>query len=397
MSLIAMAFFQNAVAGMLLMIHMRSSSSPNVRCTSSDANNARIVALPHLTRAYWPHAVISSWWGPLSGWASSITALMRLPPSSPSARSIQMLKLDDGGTVGLDWFSGVDGIPPNSKIAILFPGLGNDSQTHLIQQTASRLHKQGIYPVTVNYRGVLGDLTSHRIGCMDSWRDVDAIVTHIVNLHQPREIVAVAWSMGGVILTRYLGEGSDASKHITAAVTLSAPLDTKAQQEWMKADVMGRITDFVLGSVFMMKALVSRGMIQNLQSMGVSLSDVMKIRGIRDVDRYIICPIHKYPDVEDYYIDNNPAPFLGNIQIPLLAVHAADDPVTPLQCLPLASLAENPDITFAVTKFGGHMGWTSASVLPLQSSWADDLTLRFFQHEEGVRNRKLGLHTRSRL
>lgn len=278
-------------------------------------------------------------------------------------------------------------------MVILLPGLGNDSQTHFIQNMAALLYSQGFWPVTVNYRGIMGELSSARIGCLDSWRDMDAVIAHIVQEHSPGEVEAVGWSMGGAILTRYLGESSELSEHIKSAVTLSAPLDTAAQLHWFRDAWAGRLMNFCLGFVFKLKLLSSAQTRSRIESFGISVSELLRSHTIEDADRLLICRLHGYEDTMEYYSRNNPAPHLQNIKVPLLAIHALDDPVTPAALLPREAILENPNITLACTRHGGHIGWTAGHDI-LRWSWADAAATRFLQHEVG---RRAGVHVQSAL
>jgi len=222
---------------------------------------------------------------------------------------------------------------------------------------------------------------------MDSWRDLDTVVEHIAATAENSRISAVAWSMGGVILTRYLGEGSASSRRISCAAALSTSLDTEAQFRWFQDTRMGCVANVVLGAAAMLKTFVaSPGTIQKVRGWGITLSEICSVRSIIDLDRIVVCRLHSYPRVEDYYSQNNPLPHLHNIAVPLLVLHAKDDPVTPECCLPRAAMRENPWITLAVTAYGGHIGWTKGNN-PLGSSWADALVLKFIQANEGSQQR----------
>ena len=63
---------------------------------------------------------------------------------------------------------------------------------------------------------------------------------------------------------------------------------------------------------------------------------------------------------------------------PLLVVHARDDPVVPVWSLPLAAMASNPHIVTAITRHGGHIGYT-AGATPLLGAWTDRVLVHYLR------------------
>ena len=125
---------------------------------------------------------------------------------------------------------------------------------------------------------------------MDSWRDLDRVIEHLLTLH-PAGISAVGWSMGGLILARYLGESTQLSRSIDSAVTLSAPLDTGRQLQYMQRSWAGRLIGVMLGAGFLLQTLFTSDTRAKLTEFGIPLSVLSQIRSILDVDRLIVCPL----------------------------------------------------------------------------------------------------------
>lgn len=61
-----------------------------------------------------------------------------------------------------------------------------------------------------------------------------------------------------------------------------------------------------------------------------------------------------FPDVWAYYRWASSEQVLEDIEIPFLAINAADDPVV---TLPPANGSGNPKVVMAMTRAGGHIGW----------------------------------------
>ena len=70
---------------------------------------------------------------------------------------------------------------------------------------------------------------------------------------------------------------------------------------------------------------------------------------------------------------------VGAVRRPLLVVASDDDPIVPIASLPLDAMEANPHIVTAVTRHGGHMGYT-AGLSPLQHSWVDNILVHYVRH-----------------
>ena len=69
------------------------------------------------------------------------------------------------------------------------------------------------------------------------------------------------------------------------------------------------------------------------------------------------CPPFPFSDVDDYYRWASTQNVMNNIRVPVLALHAADDPIITILPLDTSGFSVNPWIVFAVTSGGGHLGW----------------------------------------
>ena len=83
--------------------------------------------------------------------------------------------------------------------------------------------------------------------------------------------------------------------------------------------------------------------------------------------------------VDQYHEHASAVHVLHRIRRRTLVVHAADDPIVPAAAMPLAAMAANPHIVTAITRHGGHMGYT-AGLTPLAHTWTDRLLVHFLNH-----------------
>lgn len=58
-----------------------------------------------------------------------------------------------------------------------------------------------------------------------------------------------------------------------------------------------------------------------------------------------------------YYRWAGAAQHIDNVAVPLLTFSAKDDPIVATTTVPLEAAERNPNLVFATTKHGGHLGW----------------------------------------
>lgn len=325
-----------------------------------------------LLRDYWPHPILE-----FSGYTSTVwSGFWAVLPSAISPGAIEELTLEDGGTVSLHWCEEPVGVGSREKrIALVLPGLNNDSRTSFIQTTMQHLRGYGFHAVALNYRGTGGlELKSPRLGCADSWRDIAPVVAHLQRSHPGALIFGIGFSMGGGILLRHLGE-EGARAGFKAAVTIAAPVDFIAVASSLESSVRKRWMNFLM--VNGIKFLMLHGVMKSPFAGMLDVGKLWRARSLRQFDEASVCRMHGYKDAEDYYNQSSALPKLRNVAVPTLIVHAADDPVVSVKTLPIEELRQNPRIYVAITRRGGHIGWGSGGLGA--AAWTDNMAADFMQ------------------
>jgi predicted alpha/beta-fold hydrolase len=85
--------------------------------------------------------------------------------------------------------------------------------------------------------------------------------------------------------------------------------------------------------------------------------NTFKAKTLEDFDHYWTAPSFGFQSSDDYYAQASSAPYLKNISVPTLALHAANDPIVVPECVPEDFLNDNLNIRFEKYPFGGHMGF----------------------------------------
>ena len=127
---------------------------------------------------------------------------MRVCPELIQKR--ERVTLPDKDFIDIDWsFSDI----PTKKVAILLHGLEGNAQRTYIKGAANTLLKENWDIAAMNFRGCSGEdnklYQSYHSGKTD---DLEAIINHILEKDNYKEIVLVGFSLGGNLLLKYLGE-----------------------------------------------------------------------------------------------------------------------------------------------------------------------------------------------
>jgi predicted alpha/beta-fold hydrolase len=111
--------------------------------------------------------------------------------------------------------------------------------------------------------------------------------------------------------------------------------------------------------------------------------DATKLRAVRTVrayDELVIAPMHGFPNAHDYYVRTSSGPLLGQIEVPTLLVHAADDPMVTEPSVRPSLRQASRAIRIAWSERGGHVGWFGGvSESAWLDTWAMQRVIAFFR------------------
>lgn len=397
-SAVAAATIGAAVVGLRRRLVTKGSTHPTVHASSPEMRSVleKLQSLLLLrSRLAFPECL---------GLASTLSLGLRRPPPPANVLRVHtqppdlghraaayhdetLVRLADGGTVRLSWrrHDGALGTPCHGVVLVL-PGLNNDSSWAFVQHTAALCCRRGLDAAVCDYRGVGGQpLTSARLGCADSWRDLEAVIVAVRARCPGQPLFGIGQSMGGLMLSKFLSVVG-ASSPFAACCLVSAPLDASAHMARLESTAAHRVVN----------ASMALGATLGLARLGVDAEARRQLRGrlswaavassapggLRALEAASICPLHGYADPEDYYAFCKPT--IADIATPLLVLHAEDDPVIGAADLPLAELRANPHVALVLTRSGGHLGFASGARhsgsswdWAREASWADAMCARF--------------------
>lgn len=190
-------------------------------------------------------------------------------------------------------------------------------------------------------------------------------------------MLAVGISLGGNALLRYLGEHGTDARHLSAAATVSAPLDMRAG-----GAALSRGFNMVYTRMFL-RTLKEKASAKLDQHPGLyDRAAMLASRNLSEFDNLVTAPLHGYHDVLDYWTRASSKPILRDVRVPALVLNARNDPFLPGQHLP-GPADVSSDVVLDQPQHGGHVGFLLRHDSGLRNmagriDWMPARVLRFF-------------------
>ena len=240
-------------------------------------------------------------------------------------------------------------------IVVLLHGLAGSAESHYAKGMLAAVKAKGWIGVLMHFRGCSGrpnrQARSYHSG---DTRDIEFLSNWLRHCYPNAPLVAIGFSLGGNVLTRYLAEYQQ--HPYSAATVVCAPLDLTSCSERIGKGV-SRIYQKYL--VDMLKAATFEKIEQQLlpQLCPTKLANITKLW---DFDQMVTAPINGFNSAAHYYQEASGKPVMANINVPCLFIHAADDPfLSHHDIMPSDNLPEH--ITFEVSEKGGHVGFVAGN------------------------------------
>jgi len=258
----------------------------------------------------------------------------------------ERLELDDGDFLDLDWLK-----CGSEKVMILNHGMEGDSKRHYIKRFSKFFHKKGWDILAWNYRSCSGEL--NRLAKFYSYggmSDLATVTKHVLDLNYS-QVVLVGFSMGGGLVTKYLGT-QPIEKRITHGIVFSVSSDVKDSVnavEKKKHIIYSRLYVNKLKNKLKEKARV----FEELRNIPFK-----RIKTFKDIHQHYTVPHHNYTNIDQFYEEASSGPHIKNIGVPTLMINALNDPILGKKCYPYEAARANPHFFLETPKYGGHLGFS---------------------------------------
>jgi uncharacterized protein len=259
---------------------------------------------------------------------------------------------------------------------IIVHGLEGSSESQYVMGITEKALAAGMNVVRYNQRNCGGtDALAPVLYHSGLSGDVAAVARELIARDHISHLALVGFSMGGNLVLKLAGEwGSTGPPQFRAAVACCPSMDLAASADALH-EPANRLYElyflFNLRRRMMHKARLFPGHF-----------DVTRMRGmrsLRDFDHQITAYYCGFSGADDYYARAAASSVVGQIAVPTLIVHAANDPFIRILPETRRKIAANPQITFVETNDGGHCAFIGSRNRCDDGFWAESQIVNFLR------------------
>ncbi|RZL96568.1 MAG: alpha/beta fold hydrolase [Variovorax sp.] len=258
----------------------------------------------------------------------------------------------DGDFIDVDFLDAPTAGP--KPLLVLFHGLEGSSRSHYAEAFAAFAAASGWDYAVPHFRGCSGELNlAPRAYHSGDFEEIGWILARLRMRQRDAHMLAAGVSLGGNALLRWAEEaGTEASKVVSAVVSISAPLDLAAG-----GAAIGRGFNRLVYTRMFLSTMKPKALAKLAQHPGLFDRDVLlAARNLYDFDNVFTAPLHGFRDTDDYWTRGSARPHLHAIRIPALVVNATNDPFVPAESLPRQNEVGG-HVTLWQPAHGGHVGF----------------------------------------
>ncbi|WVO16146.1 hypothetical protein L204_103816 [Cryptococcus depauperatus] len=325
-----------------------------------------------------------SWWLP-NGHAQTIYAsLADCSKDDHITYHRQLLRLPDGGTIGIDIYPPLAiQLADEAPVIVINHGLTGGSHESYVRNLVVWLTKSvadgglGGRAAVVNFRGCANTpITSPHLYSSGNTVDNHTATTYLASLFPRAPMLGVGFSLGAAVMTRYLGEQGVHSR-LRAAVVLCCPLELRGMNTNLdSAHIFPRFYSLMMARKILKSIyphLLPQSPLSSPSSpLHVNLPEILslttssrykwtlRISKVTDMVATKVggsAPCFPFEGMDQYMEWACPSGWVGRIKRPTLAISALDDPIVPRDSLPYAAIRNSSHMVLAEVPQGGHLGW----------------------------------------
>jgi len=288
----------------------------------------------------------------------------------------------DGTTVTYDLYQPIEHHALNEDYTLaVAPGICNTSESVYIRRVVHLAQMHGYRVAVLNHVGVLKcvPLTSNRMFTYGNTSDYDGMVQDLVKRYAGTKVICVGFSMGGNLVTKYLGEDNKRRpKNIVAGISSCQGYDANQMMKNMLLYEGGRRL-YLYAMTYNMQYLMRRW------QKTLFPEDLKREKGIVERDIWSAATLYELDDaysrkmadidnVEEFYRVTSSCNYFDGVSVPMAFVNAADDPIIPPNLLSVIkdAVKKKENFLYIEQKYGGHLGFYEGGyVIPKEITWLD--------------------------
>jgi len=240
---------------------------------------------------------------------------------------------------------------------IVVHGLEGSSDSQYARGVADKALRAGMNVIRYNQRNCGGTnglaAVLYHSGLSS---DIEAVARELIARDRISRLALVGFSMGGNLVLKLAGEwGRSAPKEFCAVAACCPAIDLAAS-----ADALHEPANRIYETYFLWA--LRRRMLEKARLFPEHF-DPKRLRGIRSLrefDDKVTAYYCGFAGMDDYYDRASAAHVVGNIAVPTLILHAANDPFIRVTPETRKKILANPNISFVESADGGHCAFVGS-------------------------------------
>ncbi|VVC26759.1 Alpha/beta hydrolase fold-1,Alpha/Beta hydrolase fold,AB hydrolase 4 family [Cinara cedri] len=294
----------------------------------------------------------------------------------------RFLMLEDGTTLTYDLFKPTYIEPGLEDITVVIvPGICNSSESDYIRTFVNYTQNQGYRCAVLNHVGALHNVpvTASRIFTYGHTDDLHVMLCNLSEHNPNNKIIIIGYSMGGNLVTKYLGEPrQNRPNSIIAGISICQPYDAlKATGVLLHWQNFRRLYLYALTEAI--KALIlkhrSKLLAEDIKEQySLNEKDIISAATLPELDDAYTRKVNNFKNLHEFYQWSSCLYYINNVKTPMIFINSRDDPLVPEDLLiPIQNFAKSKDnILYMELMHGGHLGFFEGGFMyPNPIAWLD--------------------------
>jgi hypothetical protein len=239
----------------------------------------------------------------------------------------------------------------NALTIIVLHGLEGSTDSQYMRGVARNGLAAGMNVVLMNQRNCGGmDHCAPTLYNSSRSGDIEAVARHVVERDGVSSFVLAGFSMGGNLVLKLAGEwGSEGPAQFRGVAAVCPAMDLAAS-----ADALHEPANRLYEYYFLLQLFRRFRRKARLFPTDFDASRLRGVSTLREFDDRVTAYYCGFTGAEDYYARAAAANVIGQIAMPALIIHAANDPFIRVLPETRRKILSNPNITYLETADGGH-------------------------------------------
>ncbi|KAI4467949.1 abhydrolase domain-containing protein [Holotrichia oblita] len=291
------------------------------------------------------------------------------------------LVLQDFTTLTYDVYQPLGTIYEDEITVAICPGIGNTSESVYVRTFVHWAQCHGYRCAVLNHVGALRSVpvTGPRIFSYGNTNDFHEMLLNVMAKHPSSKIVCVGFSLGGNIVTKYMGEiERNRPGNIIGGISVcqgyNAIEGTKLLLNWQnfRRFYLYIMTENMKNIILRHRTVLLSD--ENKNKLKLNEHEIISAATLPELDDAYTKKVHNFNTITELYSWSSSINYLNNINLPMVFINSLDDPIIPETLLdPIRKFAETRNSAlYLELAHGGHLGFYEGGLLyPNPVTWLD--------------------------